>query len=422
MNSFRNFLSFALALLVLTACAPRPALSLAQSSLARLENPEVAPDDLRSLVDGNNAFALDLYHTISGDSNLIFSPYSISLALAMTYAGARGDTATQMAQVLHFALPDQSLHTAFNHLDWNLTQSSPSQEEEQAFRLHIANALWAQKDHPFLPEYLDLLAMHYGAGVHLADFARSEATRHEINDWVSRQTEDRIKDLIPAGALDALTRLVLVNAIYFKADWETPFEAEATREAPFYLLDGSQITVPMMSADLHGIRYARGANYQVIELPYRGGTAVMDILLPEEGQFESFAAALNVEQWNLILGSLQVEDVQLHFPKFHFTSAFELSDVLASLGMKDAFDPDQADFSGMDGSRDLYIGRVLHKAFVAVDEKGTEAAAATAVVMRLTAAMPPSTVVTVDRPFLFLIRDLSSGQILFFGQVLNPLP
>ncbi len=420
MNVFGKVLSFALVVGLLTACAPRPALSLAQSSLARLENPEVAPGDLQSLVDGNNAFALDLYHTISGDSNLIFSPYSISLALAMTYAGARGDTAAQMAQVLHFALPDQSLHAAFNHLDWNLTQRKPTQEGERAFRLHIANALWAQKDHPFLPEYLDLLAMHYGAGVHLADFARSEATRREINDWVSRQTEARIRDLIPAGALDTLTRLVLVNAIYFKANWETPFDANATSDAPFYLLDGSSVTVPMMSADLSGVRYGRGENYQVIELPYRGGTAVMDILLPDGGQFENFTAALDIEQLNLILGSLQPESIELHLPKFHFTSEFELSSALHSLGMKAAFDAGQADFSDMDGTRDLYIGRVLHKAFVAVDEKGTEAAAATAVVMRVTAALPSGIVVTVDRPFLLVIRDLSSGQILFLGQVLNP--
>lgn len=407
--------SLVLVLALLGACTPRPAASLAQSSLPRLLDPQVVAGEVETLANGNNAFALDLYHSLPGDNNIIFSPYSISLALAMTYAGARGETATQMAQALHFTLPDESLHATFNRLDLNLMR-----KDDSAFRLHIANALWAQKDHPFLQEYLDLLAVNYGAGIHIADFAKTEAARREINDWVSRQTEEKIQDLIPAGALDAMTRLVLVNAIYFKADWETPFDPNETADAPFYLLDGSQVTVPMMSAELGGVRYGRGENYEVIELPYQGGTAAMDILLPEKGQFQIFATGLNVEQLNLALESLQPASVQLHLPKFRFTSDFDLGNSLSALGMEDALEPERADFSGMDGERDLYIGKVLHKAFVAVDEQGTEAAAATGVVMRLTAALPSGVVVTVDRPFLFLIRDIPSGQILFFGQVLNP--
>lgn len=410
-----KFFSYVLVLALLGACAPRPAANLAQSGLPRLLDPQVAVGDVETLVSGNNAFALDLYHSLSGDNNIIFSPYSISLALAMTYAGARGETATQMAQTLHFTLPDESLHAAFNRLDLNVMR-----EGDAALRLHIANALWAQKDHPFLQEYLDLLAVNYGAGVRLADFAKTEAARREINDWVSRQTEEKIRDLIPAGALDAMTRLVLVNAIYFKADWETPFDPNKTTDAPFYLLDGSQVTVPMMSAELGGVRYGRGENYEVIELLYQGGTAAMDILLPEKGQFQAFATSLNVERLSLALESLQPASVQLYLPKFRFTRDFDLGNSLSALGMNNAFDPELADFSGMDGERDLYIGKVLHKAFIAVDEQGTEAAAATGVVMRLTAALPSGIVVTVDHPFLFLVRDIPSGQILFFGQVLNP--
>ncbi len=408
--------SLALVLALLSSCAPPLALSLAQSHLPRVLDPQVAPNDVQALVNGNNAFALDLYHALPGGDNLIFSPYSISLALAMTYAGARGETATQMAQTLHFSLPDASLHAAFNRLDLNLNQ-----QDDPSFRLHIANALWAQKAHPFRREYLELLAVNYGAGVHLADFSQSEPTRREINAWVSRQTENKIQNLIPAGALDAMTRLVLVNAIYFKADWETPFDPNKTGDAPFYLLDGSQVTVPMMSAELIGVRYGRGGTYEAIELPYQGGTVVMDILLPEQGQFQAFVAGLDVEQLNRILESLQPTSVQLYLPKFRYTRDFDLGSSLGALGMKDAFEPALADFSGMDGERDLYIGKVLHKAFIAVDEQGTEAAAATGVVMRLTAALPAGVVMTVDRPFLFLIRDLASGQILFFGQVLNPL-
>jgi len=422
MNSLiSRLLSFLLVLATfLTACTPRPALSLVQSSLPRLTDPPVAPDNLQTLVNGNNAFALDLYHVLAGNDNLIVSPYSISLALAMTYGGARGDTAAQMAQTLHFNLPDEALHAAFNRLDLNLEQNSAAAEQGQAFRLHIANALWAQKDHTFRQEYLDLLAVNYGAGVRLADFAQSEPTRREINQWVSQQTEEKIQDLIPAGALDAMTRLVLVNAIYFKADWETQFDPAATSDAPFYRLDGSQIAVPMMSAELSGVLYGRGDNYQAIELPYQGGTAVMDVIVPDAGQFAALTADLNLEKLNRILGTLQPETVQLRLPKFKFTRDFDLGSTLSALGMKDAFDPSLADFSGMDGERDLYIGKVLHKAFVAVDEKGTEAAAATAVVMRLTAILPAGVEMTVDRPFIFLIRDLASGQILFLGQVLNP--
>lgn len=410
-----KFFSLFLALTLLYACAPYPALSLAHSDLSRQRDPQVASEDVQTLARGNNAFALDLYRALAASDNVVFSPYSISLALAMTYAGARGETASQMAQTLHVLLPDESFHAAFNRLDLDLTG-----QDDALFRLHIANALWAQKDHPFRQEYLDTLAVNYGAGVQLTDFARSEAARRAINDWVSRQTEEKIQDLIPAGALDAMTRLVLVNAIYFKADWETPFDPQQTGDASFYLLDGSQVTVPMMSQDLNG-RYVRGSTYQAIELPYQGGTIAIDILLPDDGQFSAFSQSLDAEQLNRILEALQPTSMHLYLPKFRFTRDFDLGSTLSALGMKDAFLPDQADFSGMDGARDLYIGKVLHKAFIAVDEQGTEAAAATGVVMRLTAAMPSGVEVTVDRPFLFLIRDLSSGQILFFGQVLNPL-
>ncbi len=404
------------------ACTPQPALSLAQSSLPRLEDPRVSDEELKSLAADNNAFALDLYHALPEADNLIFSPFSISLALAMTYAGARGETATQMATTLHYTLPGEDLHAAFSRLDLNLSTPAPTENNEaSALRLHIANAVWAQENHPFLQEYLDLLATYYGAGIHLADFVtQAEAARKTINAWVADQTENKIKDLIPPGALDALTRMVLVNAIYFKADWLHPFDANATRKASFTLLDGSQVPVEMMTEGMHGIPYLRGENFQAVELPYASGTAAMDILVPDEGAFKEFEAALDLPMLETILEHMQPTSLQLGLPKFTYSGEFDLSAQLINLGMPLAFDAEGADFSGMDERGDLFIGKVLHKAFVAVDEKGTEAAAATAVIMMEAAAPFFEVTLTIDRPFIFLIRDLSSGQILFLGRVLNP--
>jgi len=411
-----------LAGIVLSACSPAVS-SEAKSDQARVLAPQVPAETLDALVGGNNTFALDLYQSLrTADGNLFYSPYSISLALAMTYGGARGDTEAQMARTLRFDLPQEALHPAFNQLDLDLAQSGETAEkdETQRMQLNIANAVWAQQDYPFLPEYLDLLALNYGAGLHLADFVtQAEPARKEINDWVSDRTEERIKDILGPGVLDALTRMVLVNAIYFKADWMDQFDANDTEDAPFYLLDGSDVTVDMMSNDVYA-PYLRGENYQAVELQYAGGTAAMDIIMPDEGQFAAFEASLDWATVDSILSGMQSTDMQLQMPKFTFRSQFALADKLAAMGMPSAFAPGSADFSGMDGSRDLYISSVIHQAFVAVDEEGTEAAAATIVVMTLS-AMPVSEIqLTIDHPFIFFIRDLSSGQILFAGRVLNP--
>lgn len=409
--------------IVTSACAPQPSLNLAQSNLPRLEHPQVSKEVLHALAKDNNAFALDLYHSLPREENLIFSPFSISLALAMTYAGARGETAEQMASTLHYTLPSEDLHAAFSYLDLALSTPVSSEEEEALpFRLRIANAVWAQEGHPFLSAYLDLLATYYGAGIHLADFAsQAEAARKAINDWVAEQTEEKIKDLIPPGILNGLTRMVLVNAIYFKADWLHPFDANHTHKAPFYLLDGTQVQVDMMMEEIYAIPYMQGKGFQAVELPYAGGTAAMDILVPDEGAFTEFEALLDQRTLEAILVQMQPTSIQLGLPKFKYSGDFDLSRQLAGLGMPLAFDPEAADFSGMDGQRDLYIDRVLHKAFVAVDEKGTEAAAATAVIMDLTAAPMAEITLIIDRPFIFMIRDLSSGQILFMGRMLNPV-
>ena len=428
------FSPVALLSLLLSACGAAPAPSsmanIAQSSLQRISSPKVPTNDARTLVDGNNAFALDIYQTLSAQDgrkastqvgNLILSPFSISLALAMPYAGARGQTESQMADTFHFDLAQRQLHPAFNALDQDLaTRGQPISDQEQALQLNIANAVWVEQTYPFLQDFLDVIASNYGAGIRLADFINQyESVRSEINDWVYDQTQEKIKDLLPEGVLSSDTRMVLVNAIYFKADWLSQFDASGTHDAPFHLLDGSDTTVKIMSQGM-SVPYYRGDGFQAVELPYAGDTAAMDIFVPDEGNFERFESSLNSDLFKETINGIQPTSMMLSLPKFTFESQFNLSDTLKSMGMLDAFDPDRADFSGMTARKDLFISNVIHKAFIAVDEEGTEAAAATGVIMDVTSAIMYDVTLTIDRPFLFVIRDKPSGQILFIGRVLDP--
>jgi len=397
---------------------------IVQSQKRRVTSPDVASSDLDDLVRGNGAFAFDLYQAIREENgNLFYSPYSISLALAMTYAGARSRTEQQMADTLHFTLSQDRLHPAFNALDLALASRAEGAEgqDEGGFRLHIANSIWGQTGYSFLPEFLDLLAESYGVGLRLLDFKNTpEESRVTINYWVSDQTEGRIEDLIPQSVIDTWTRLVLANAIYFNAAWLHPFEEERTHDGAFHLLDGGQVTVPMM-AQTEFFGYAGGDGYQAVELPYVGGELSMIILLPEAGRFEEFQNSLDTERVDAIVSDLGRTNVALTMPKFSFDSTFQLAEILADMGMPGAFS-EMADFSGMDGTRDLFIRDVMHKAFVSVDEAGTEAAAATAVVMGLKALPATPIEVTVDHPFVFMIRDIQTDAILFVGHVLNPSP
>ncbi len=406
----------------LTGCAQPTAGSVLQSDKPRNTSPITSEADLTSQVEANSAFAFNLYQTLrSTDGNLFYSPYSISLALAMTYSGARGDTEKQMANTLRFLLPQDRLHPAFNSLD--LTLASRGQgakgKDGEGFRLNIVNAIWGQADFEFLPEFLDLLAENYGAGLRILDFMKDpEQARKTINNWVSDQTEDRIKDLIPQGAIDTLTRLVLTNAIYFNAAWQYPFDKDATFDGDFNLLNGNKITVPMMR-QTESFGYTKGDGYQAVELPYDGSELSMVILLPEQGQFNSFESALSSQQVGSIIQGIESREVVLSMPKFEYESSFGLKKALTDLGMGAAFTTD-ADFSGMDGKRDLLIQDVLHKAFVSVDEAGTEAAAATVVIVGLTSVPAETVELNVDRPFIFLIRDIETGTIIFIGRVMNP--
>jgi serpin B len=339
----------------------------------------------------------------------------------MTYSSARGETEKQMSDTLHFVLSQDRLHPAFNGLDIELSKRGEGAQgkDEEGFRLNIVNAIWGQEDYRFLSEFLDVLAENYGAGLRALDFVNApEESRITINDWVSEQTEGRIEDLIPEGAIDALTRLVLTNAIYFNAAWQFPFNEDATTDGPFYLLDGGEVIVPMMT-QTESFGYTKGDDYQAVELPYDGQELSMIILLPSDGQFENFESSMVYQRVTEIISSLAGQQVNLTIPKFEFESEFSLKKALTTMGMPVAFSAD-ADFSGMTGNRDLAIDDILHKAFVSVDEAGTEAAAATAVIMTLTAVPAPPVVVTVDRPFIFLIRDIETGTILFIGRVVNP--
>jgi len=414
-----------LAVLLLTSCSPAPihAADFVQSDVDRT-SPDASAANLEELVQGNNAFAWDLYQNWRDEQgNLFYSPYSISLALAMTYAGARGQTEWEMKEVLHLILSSDRLHPAFNALDLELARRGEegSSREGQNFELSIANSIWGQKGYKFLSALLDLLAENYGAGLRLTDFAKDpEESRAAINDWVSDQTKEKIEDLIPQGIIDSSTRLVLANAIYFNASWLYPFEESRTEDAPFYLLDGGQVSVPMMAmSDAKYLLYAEGDGYKVVELPYEGRKIAMTIIVPDAGNFEQLETSLVAKEVGAILAAMEHETVALRLPKFSYESSFEMAKTLAEMGMPSAFGA-EADFSGIDGTKELFISEVVHKAFVAVDEAGTEAAAATAVILVEKGAPMNPVELTVDRPFIFVIRDVETGSTLFVGRVLNP--
>ena len=408
--------------LVAAACGNGVTESAFVAAAVDRSQPDAATTE--ATIDATVPFAFDLYRELaSGDENLVFSPHSIAIALAMTRAGALGETATAMDEVMHTtALPD--VHAGFNGLDQTLAGRGGEQERDDGTTatlvLNITNALWGQTGTTFLDPFLETLATNYGAGMNLVDYvADAEAARVEINDWVADHTEHRITDLIPEGALSSLTRLVLTDAVYLLAPWEHPFEDESTEPAPFTRLDGSKVDSDMMrlSADL---RYARVGELQAVELPYVGQQLAMLVLVPDDGSFVNIESTLGSELLADVVDSLEGRTVRLGLPRFEFRTQAGLADTLRSLGMAIAFDPDAADFGAMTTEERLFISAVVHEAFISVDEEGTEAAAATAVVMAATSAPPTPVELTVDRPFVFVLRDTETGAILFLGRVLDP--
>ena len=374
--------------------------------------------DMKSLVDDNTAFALQLYGKLhSQDGNLAFSPYSISSALAMTCAGARGETAQQMEQVLHFDQSQADLSPLLHQLDKALKSAKGGNE------LNIANSIWPQKKYPFQEDFLNLLKQDYGATLTPMDYEHNaEQARATINRWVDGQTRHKISEIIGPGVLDDMTRMVLVNAIYFKGTWATPFPKDATSSDRFYPKPETHISVPFMHVS-DTFRYGEDGQLQLISLPYKGDKLEMLILLPRDrdgiGQLENDLNTTNLSWWMSTMG---VEQVDVALPKFKITSEFGLAETLRAMGMEDAFNPTNADFSGMDGQLHwLYISAVLHKAYVDVYEKGTEAAAATAVMMEAAGIPPaPNMQFRADHPFIFMIRDSTTGSILFLGRVTRP--
>jgi serine protease inhibitor len=377
-------------------------------------------DGVAAVAQGNNAFALDLYGKLKvQEGNLFFSPYSINAAFAMTYAGAKGGTAAQMANAMHFDLPQEKLHPAMKALAVMLNNGA----KNGGYEFVIANALWGQEGFGFLPDYLRTTRDNYGASLHEVDFAgNTEAARKTINAWVEDQTQQKIKELLKAGVLDMATTLVLTNAIYFKGKWASPFDKTRTEDAPFTLANGEKLTVPLMNRQRTFAYYSETPFAQIVSLPYARRAFAMVIVLPAradglkevEDQFSPASIAAIREKRPL-------QQVNVFLPRFRVTSEFRLNDGLKALGVIDAFGLPPADFSGMDGKKDLFISVAVHKAYVDVDEEGTTAAAATGIGIAKGEAPPvPPVIFRADHPFLFYIEDTASGTILFMGRVMNP--
>ena len=370
---------------------------------------------IQDVVNANNKFAFDLYSELnkSENGNIFYSPYSISAALSMTYEGAKGQTADEIKSVFHF--PESNIlrpNFAAIYNDIN--------KEAKDYELRTGNALWVQQDYPFLQDYLNTVEKYYGGKAANVDFVReTEKSRQTINTFIEEQTNNKIKDLIPQGVLDAATKLVLTNAIYFKGTWIWKFDKSDTREQDFKITPTNVVKTPMMymDNDKAQFNYADVGDLQILELPYKGEEISMLVLLPTENldAIEPSLTAEKLEEWKSKMGEDKLDAIYL--PKFGFDTKYFMKETLSAMGMPTAFSGG-ADFSGMDGIKNLFIDQVIHQAFVKVDEEGTEAAAATAVVMKLTAIQRK--IFNVDHPFIFLIQENETGNILFLGRVVDP--
>lgn len=379
-----------------------------------IDDLDIDPRSVDEVVASNNRFAFDLYSLYrKHPDNIFYSPYSLLAALAMTYEGARGQTAEEMAQV--FYLPEDEVRRSGLAGFYNAIN-----QPDREYVLDTANALWPAQDYHFLDDYFEVIERYYRGKIEYLDYVTDpEGSRLTINNWVEEQTRDKIKNLIPAGFIDPLTRLVLTNAIYFKGQWLTEFDPDLTRNELFYVDEDKEIEVPMMRrTDEEAVfDYAQLDDVQILSLPYKGEEVAMTIILPDRGQLEAVEASLSLEQLNYYRSALNRQRVDVYLPRFKLDTKYIMNDDLSDLGMPSAFSS-QADFSGLTGARDLYISAVIHQAFVEVNEEGTEAAAATGVVMQELAIMDLP-VFRADRPFIFLIEHLETGAILFMGRVVD---
>lgn len=398
--------------------------AIAKSNKKYDKSPDISASVMEKQVEGNSEFAFDLYHrlTQNNNDNLFYSPYSLSVVMAMIYAGAAGETRKQISDVLNFSPDDEEIHAAFNYLSIELASRSESKNNKEAegFRLNIINDIWGQKDYEYVQDFLDIMSENYNAGINLLDFIDApEESRIAINNWVSKQTKEHIQDLVPQDTISKLTRLVLTNAIYFKAAWLNRFKESGTRDDIFHLPDGSEVTVPMMRQS-EELGYTEGNGYQAVELPYDTEELSMVIILPQEHYFNDFENGLTSEMVNTIIADIEYQEVLLTMPKFAFGSKARLKETLQSMGITDAFIEGKADFSGITAAERLYVKDIIHQANISVDEEGSEAAAASAGVVWAGITLPDAEI-TVDRPFIFLIRDIETDTILFIGRVMNPV-
>jgi serpin B len=420
------------AVLVLAGCAssPPPDLQdppeevaapgeLITSDKPRVTAPSVPGSDFAALVAGNTDLGASLYRRLAKPGeNLFFSPLSISQGFAMVYAGARGNTEAQMAQALHFSLPQARLHPAMNALDAALQSHAGVTGGDQgtAPTFRAVNAAWGQRGLTFEPAFLDVLAQHYGSGMRAVDFsAEPDTLRQRINTWVEGQTAGRIEDLLPEGTVKSDTRLVLTNALYFKGAWRAPFDPAATQAAPFRTLEGGTRQVQMMRGSVM-VPLMKGDGFDAVALPYVGRAFRMLAIVPHEGRFAEVESRLSAGFLDGVRAGLKDSYVGLRFPRFEVKQEFPLAEPLRALGMVDAFS-DRADFSGLTRQEALMLQFAQHQAFVSVDEQGTEAAAATGIGAGPVSLPEPF---VVDRPFLFLIEDVETKGVLFLGRVVSP--
>ncbi|MCI0710584.1 MAG: serpin family protein [Chloroflexi bacterium] len=390
------------------------------------------PAQTSDLVTANNQFAFDLYAALGeGEDNLIFSPYSISMALAMVYAGADGNTAAQMAETLHFDMPREDLNTAFFELQNAFNADVESYEDVTPSELNIVNGLWGQSGYPFRPEYLDVLQTRYEAGFETVDFAHEPDTARElINGWISDNTNGRIEEMLDRSAITPQTRTILANIIFFHGTWLELFSKDDTTDGTFILLDGGEVSVPMMHR-FAALYYYAGENYQVVELEFQDSALIdrffemkMLFILPDDGAFEDVEAEMDLTWFNTTLDNLESTLMNLALPTFDYETSLDLADILIDMGMQDVFDPSLANFSGIVDESDepFFIDFILHRANISVDEEGATAAAATVVGLGGCSTCGPNEPFDLifDRPFIYAIFDRVSGSILFLGRVMNP--
>jgi len=389
-----------------------------QNSSPTNDNP-ISTEGLSNVVDANNKFAIDLYSKYkTNEGNVFFSPYSISTALAMTYEGARGQTAEEMQKVFYFPEDSNTMRNGYANLYAEINKP------DKKYKLSVANALWAENDFQFLDEYFNVVDQYYNGKVTNLDFKRDpEGSRVTINNWVEDKTNDKIKDLIPSGVINSMTRLVLTNAVYFKGEWVKQFNKDDTIERDFTTDSNNIVKAFMMQRTDDESIYNYGENniLQILEMPYSGDDLSMLIILPKDNNLEDVEKSFTTDELSDWKDELKEQRVNVFLPRFKFETKYFMAEDLAEMGMPTAFG--NADFSGMTGKMDLVISQVIHQAFVEVNEEGTEAAAATAVIMKETSAGPGGPTIPVfnaNHPFIFIIQQKDTGNILFMGRVSNP--